>query len=215
MKRAAMAAALCATACNPTMATKFPPGLEPVDAQNHASEPPAEGRDPFPERISFAMGKARDWEWVHGKGFIKAPIAKVWQALREPATCTDRRNVDAWTATFDVEPGYRVSFRVHHVVHSIFDVEFDNTWRQDLASGTAEKPEVVAGAWQKTDGTSYIEVLAGSFVLRKLDEGTTSIEVMEHLSALGKGAESARAFLQDMFDSALALAHDQPLPRLK
>ena len=75
--------------------------------------------------------------------------------------------------------------------------------------------DTVVGSWQKTDGTTYIYLLAGSFLLHKVDAQTTEVQLMEHLAAYGKNADSAESFLQDMFSSVTALSHDQPLPKLK
>ena len=207
-------------ACNPQASTKFPPGLEPVDPQNLAADPAAQGGDHFPETINFERGSGtangQSYAWVHGRGYIKAPIGKIWQAFQVADAVTDRRNVDEWSATPNVESGYRISFRVHQVVHALFDVSFETTWRQDVASGeNPDLPNTVVGAWQKTDGTTYIYLLAGSFLLRKVDAQTTEVQLMEHLAAYGKSADSAQSFLQDMFANVTALAHDQPVPKVK
>jgi hypothetical protein len=206
-------------ACNPTNTTKFPPGLEPVDPVNLANDPPPQGDDPFPETIVFVRNKGKvgdqEYDSVHGRGYVKAPLAKVWAAFQVGDAVTDRRNVDEWTTIENVETGYRVSFRVHTVVHGFITVTFDNTWREDVVQGSPDDPTAVAGSWQKTDGTSYIYLLAGSFLLRKVDASTTEVQLMEHLAALGKDASSAQSFLQDMFTSVVALAHDQPLPKWK
>lgn len=198
--------------CGSNITTPFPPGLDPIDAQNTASFPAPKDGDPHPEDISSVTGETDDYGWVHAKGYVHAPIAKTEQAMRAKDVCVDRRKVDEWTIEYNVEPEYRYSQRVHNTVHSLVTIEFDVTWRQDIVTGTPDAPTLVAGRFMKTFGSSYLNLMAGSMVARRLDDQTTEIELIEHLEAHGQGPGTAESFMHDYFWSIVAAAHDKPLP---
>jgi len=197
--------------CDSNEATVFPSGLEPLEECTASAPEPTDG-ELFPEKVNFTSGTKEEFSWVHGRGFVHAPLAKTWAAMREPEVCVNRREVDEWTVEHDVETGYDFSYRIHNVVHDIITVEFDVTWRQGAVSGTVEEPEVVGTRFQKTFGTTYIDLMAGSIVARAKDAETTEIELIEHLKATGKGPETPLNTMRDYFDSVVALVHGKPLP---
>jgi hypothetical protein len=99
---------------------------------------------------------------------VHQPLAKTWAAFQDPEVVVDRRKVDAWRVTPNVEEGFDVSFRVHNTVNYILTVDFDITWRQSAIQGDRTAPEVVAVRFQKTYGTSFIELLSGSVIAREV-----------------------------------------------
>jgi hypothetical protein len=209
----ALALAAALPGCFGRSPTPFPPGLEPLDETNQAPPVEPDGADPYPERIRFTMGKTRDYNWVHGRGLVKASVAQVAEALAVPDVVIDRRSVTEWSVTPDVEPGYRVSFGVHNIVRAFVTIEFDVTWREDVVEGTAESPTIIAARWQKTDGSDAITLLRGSLVGRQIADGITEVEVIEHLQAYATGdAGPARTFLEDVHRNVLAHVHGAPLP---
>jgi hypothetical protein len=195
------------SACQGSFHSVFPDGLAPMDMENQAS-PPAD----MSESLNVVNGSTSMYVWSDAAGYVNAPIEKVWAALHSHDACVDRRNVDKYTVDMDgIEPGYAYSFVVHNEVDSVVTVMFDNTFRSDVVEGTEDAPDLVAGRWQKTDGTSFIKLLAGSFSARRVDDQTTEVEFEEHLDALMEGDEPG-SYLKDFFANVVALAHDQPLP---
>lgn len=204
------AAAGC-SGCFGNKTTEFPPGLEPLE-ENTAEPPPAVEGNPYPETFNVVQGNTDDTDWLHGRGYIHASVQQVWGAMKDPEVCVDRRKVDSWTVELNVEPDYEVSWRTRNTVNDIITVEFDVTWRQGLVEGTPEDPEVVGGAYQKTWGSTVIDYMAGSVVLRKVDESTTLFEFIHRLQALMSGAESVASQGPDLYASVLARVHGEPLP---
>jgi hypothetical protein len=107
----------------------------------------------------------------------------------------------------DVEPEYEVSFRVHTLVRDVVTVEYDLTWRH----GTPDDG-VGAVRWQKTEGSSLIERLEASVVIREEEEDLTSVEIVERLQAPGEDIDRVVSFLNDLFASVVARVHGEPLP---
>lgn len=203
--------------CFGNEATVFPDGLEPLDGTNRASRPAIPADGVVPETINFVEGEGNDWEWVHGRGFVRAPLIEVWRALQDPEVVVDRRQVDSWTIDRDVEPGFDTSFVIHNVVDDFVSVEFDMTWRQSAVEGDREAPEVVAARFQKTFGTVFIDILRGSVVMRPApeDEGVTEIELVEHIDAAQGGVDKIRSYLVDLHAAVAARSQGRPLPDVK
>ena len=199
------------TGCDSDEPTEFPSGLEPLEVCTAPAPDPIEG-DATPEDVRFVLGTEDEYSWVHGRGFVHKPLAETWAAMRDPEVSVDRREVDEWTVEHGVETEYDFSYVIHNTVNDIITVEFDITWRQGVVEGTVEAPELVGGRFQKTFGTTFIELLSGSIVARAVDDSTTEIELIEHLKATGKGADTAQSFLRDYFTSVVAKAHGNPLP---
>lgn len=189
----------------------FPPGLEPLD-ENRAPWPVKAGDDPYPEDIAITTGEADDFDWAHARAYVKAPLAKTWEAMRTPDACVDRTEVTRWTIEEDVEPEYAYSYRIHNVVESVATIEFENTWRHGVVEGTLDAPEQIAARYQKTWGSTYITMLQGSFVAKEIDDGVTQIEMIEQIDAFAQDSETASNTLRNYFKSIVALAHDKPLP---
>lgn len=200
------------SACGGDGATTFAPGLEPLETST-AARPAAPSGQQCPEAFNVVTGDTGAYSFGHGRGCLHATLAQVWEAMRDPEVSVDRRRVGEFTVTRNVEPQYPVSFRVHNVVHDIIDIEFDLTWRLGPIEGTNDEPRVVSARYQKTYGSTYIDVLAGSIVARPIDGDVTEIEVVRHLKGTGVGTEEIEQYLRDYFASVVARVHGMPLPR--
>jgi hypothetical protein len=160
----------------------------------------------------MVAGDTDAYSWAALKGYIHAPITDVWNALKTPAVVVDRRKVDGWNVTWDVETGYDVSFRTDNTVNDIITVEFQVTWRESHTEGTVDEPVAVAANYQKTWGSSVMQLLAGSVALRKIDDQTTGFECVEYISAVIQAGEAVRSYQPDPYDRVKAAAHGLPLP---
>lgn len=191
--------------------THFPEGLEPLEAGD--PEPP-EPRDdqPFPEALNVQTGTHPDYVWVHARGYVRAPLQDVYLAMHTAEVCVDHAAVDRYSIEHDMEPDYDYSFRIHNEVDDIVTVEFDVSWRFGVVEGADEAPQVVAGAFQKVFGTTFISIMRGSLVARRVEDGVTEIEFVEHLNAASGGVDSIRSFIEDLFANIVEIAHGRPLP---
>jgi len=135
--------------------------------------------------------------------------------MRDPAVGADRRTSPEWTSDPLDEPGYDFSYVVHHVANDIITVEWDVTWRHGVVEGTVDDPQLVAIRWQKTDGSTLIRTLEGSFVLRPVGDGSvTELEMIYHASATGGSLDVYVRYMREIFDDAVAVTHGDPLPVL-
>ena len=202
-----------AAGCYGNETSPFPPGLEPA-GDNVAEYPTPEGDDAYPEKLTLVTGTNDSYAWANAKGYIHAPLADVWAALQDPEVVVVRRKVDKWSVTDDVEPEYEVSFRVSETVYDLITVDFQVTWREGTVerSAPAEAPTSVIAVFQKTWGSTVIESMKGSVLLKRVDDGTTAVETVEHLDALMSAEESVASYQPDLFASLKARAHGQPLP---
>ena len=90
-----VAASAAVSGCFDTAATPFPPGLEPLDATNVASFPPAVDGDPCPEALVLARaGEVGRATVVHARGCVHAPLDVVWRAIQNPQTGRDPSSTD-------------------------------------------------------------------------------------------------------------------------
>jgi hypothetical protein len=200
------AIAVFAVGCFGEEATPFPPGLEPIE------ESTARTPEGMAERLAFAVGEKDEYVWAHARGFIHAPIARVWEAMKDPEVVADRRQVDELSFELEIEPEYDHSFVVHNVVHAVQDVRFDVTWRQGVVEGEREDPRVVAIRFQKTDGSTAIYLMEASIVLRRVDDAITELSAAEHLDAFVRDIEQIQSQLGDIHASVVARVHGEPLP---
>lgn len=195
--------------------TPFPPGLEPLEEEHLAPAPePRDGED-YPEELVLVQAQAElipRTPAVHARGFIRAPIADVWEALRDPDVGADRRTFASWTVTRGIEPEYDFSYVIHSVIQNVITVEYDVTWRHGVVEGTIEEPTLVAARFQKTAGSTVIMDLRGSVVLYAREDGVTEVEIIEYLQAIASDHGNIEGFLRDMFAELVIRSHGGDLP---
>jgi len=206
--------AIVATGCFSEEETAFPPGLEPLE-ENVAPAPEPTATETFPEELvtvrQIAPVSPRTPS-VHARGFVRAPLVVVWEALRDPDVGADRRTFSEWSSTPDVEPGYDYSYVIHSVIENIIVVEYDVTWRHGVVEGTLAAPTVASAVWQKTAGSTAISDLRGSVVLTQVSPGVTEVSIIEYLRAVASDHGNIESFLNDMFRELVALSHGEALP---
>lgn len=209
----AFSAALASTTtgCGGNVETSFPPGLTPLAPVTLAVRGATPG-NPWPEAISVQSGES-DYAWSIGRGFVRAPIARVYEALRDPDVTTDRRRVTRYTVTPNVEPTYPGSYRVRNVVEDIVTVEFDMTWRVGPYAGTNEEPTAYAAVYQKTWGSTFIDMIRGSILATRVDQNVTELQMVRHVKAAQQNESELEQYLLDAFDSVVARVNGRPLPR--
>ena len=156
---------LLASGCWGDETTLFPPGLEPAAEINEATYPVGSEAEPYPERIELVRTYAENARQrppsIHGRGYVHAPIATVWEALQTPDVNADRRVFDRYEVRRDVEPDYDVSYAIDATIEDLITVRYTTTFRHGVIEGTLEAPLLVAVAWQKTEGSTIISELRG------------------------------------------------------
>ncbi|MBK8169183.1 MAG: hypothetical protein IPK60_02425 [Sandaracinaceae bacterium] len=199
-------------ACDSDVATPFVEDAVEGFEQNTASLPEATADEPYPELLTLIQANSDPFDFVHARGYVHAPIARVWEAMKTPDVVADRRAVDEYSVTQDVEPEYVVSFRIRNVVHDFVTVEFENTWRQDVLEGTEDEPTQVVCNYKKTWGTSFIDLMEGSITLNVVTPDVTEFAIVQHLDATSADSDEIASASRDMYASVVAFVHDQALP---
>jgi uncharacterized protein YndB with AHSA1/START domain len=186
----------------------FPARLSPLE-ENRAAWP-----DPAAESLSVVSGGDSDLWWAHSRGYVHAPLARVWAALADPDVLVDRREVDEWEVTDEPLPAFDRSWLVHLVVQDVITVDYDLTWAWEIQLGGTEAPERVVARWDKTAGTPFIDILRGTIELEPHpdDPDVTSISVVDHLQAALRDDETLVQYLEDLHRSVVAATHGDPLP---
>jgi hypothetical protein len=197
--------------CFGNESTPFPPGLEPLEEVTVEPPAPASG-DMYPETLAMESGELSRYDWVQARGYIDAPIEDVYAALQMPEVVTDHRAVSRHSVTLDTEPEYEHSFTLHNEIDEFITVEFDIAWRIAAVEGTEDAPDVVAATWQKTYGTTFIDLIRGSLLLHRVTDDVTELELVEHVRAASRGPEPLISYINDLYRNLVEVSHDRPLP---
>jgi len=207
-----LTALLALTGCQHDVVTPFPAGLEPL-ATCTPGLPAARADGSVDESFNSDASDGDDGIWAHLCGYVDADVDSVWGALQDVDVVTDRRKVSSWELVSQgADPPYDVVFTLHDRVEDIMTVEYDLQWREGVWEEQDGVPSSVAVRWQKTDGTSFINVLEGSILVQQDDSGAVSMEVVEHLDAPFYQADAVQTYLQDLHGSVVAWVHGEPLP---
>jgi hypothetical protein len=213
----ALAAALGSAGCNPTHSSSFPLslGFTPLEALSpSASWPAPVGTDPHPQALGPVVAVRESGHLAsHARGYLHAPLAKVYEALHDPAASYIHNDGGGTRLSrapeLDVEP-FPVSFRVTYSNPSIIgDVTFTLTYRAGPLEGTDAAPIQIGERYQKTAGTTHIGVMSGSLVAVAVDGApdVTSVEMIAWLSADTQGQSDCDGTVIDLFgDLATKLA---------
>lgn len=195
-------------ACQDSVATPFPPGLEPFadgDVPGELALPDGEAL----ETRTSSEGMIR----AYGRGRVLAPPGAVWAAEHVPEAMVARCNTSRHTVTPDTEPEHELSFLAHYVVDDILTVEWDDQWRGDVVDGTADAPSLAMVKHQKVQGSDFIYLSEGSILLRATeDPDATELWFVEHLRALSGSTDQVVRGMRDNYDALVALVHDQMIP---
>lgn len=212
----ALIAGAAVSGCFDTVATPFPPGLEPFESVNGASLPAPIDGDACPETITLARVAPFDGATnVHARACIHAPLTDVFRAIQNPQTTRDPSS--SHPPFLVVEPAIAdecdgpYQTQVH--VDDIVDVDFRICWRHAVIEGTDDAPLVTATRWQKVWGTTIITTLEGSIVARPHpeDPSITVLEIQYHLEALIDDAERLESYLNAIYARLRDDAHGVPL----
>jgi hypothetical protein len=200
-----------ALGCQHDVTTSFPPGLQPLDVDG-VPAPNGTSTDPFPESINVQTGNDDTSNYGHGTGYVHANINDVWAAMKDPEVIIDRHHIDAWTVDWNVEPDYDVSFRTNYTVNGIVTVKFSLTWREGVVAGPKDKPTQVSVVYEKTQGSSYINLMKGSIQLVAVSDTVTELQYAERLDAPQTDEGTISSWINSGFASVVARVHGQPLP---
>lgn len=191
--------------------TVFPSGLEPLE-ENTAPEPM--GMVAYPEALSLVLGETNDYNFGHARGYVRAPAAVVWEALKDPDVVIDRRHNDVRSYELEVDPDYEWSYALSYTVDTIITVDWEEQWRMGTVLGTPEAPELGMLRYQKVWGSTLIELLEGSIQVIAIEPEVCEVQFIEHVRARGQSGDETGESMQDRFANILARSRGEPLPEI-
>ena len=191
--------------CSQGTPAYFPPGLEMLEEPT--VDCPASG-------LAIASGSEDEYDWTHGCGVVEAEVQDVFLALQDTKVAVDQRSVVEWERTDDVEPDYEVSFALWNTVEDIITIEFETTWRYGLLEQEegVDLPTEAAARYQMTVEPSVISVMRGSVRAVDQGDGTTHLEIIDHVKALQGGTDITSLKVQDLYADVVAYTRGEPIP---
>ena len=214
-------AGLLVTACGRNRTDAFPldVGFQPLEAVSpSAAWPAATATDPYPQALGSIVAVPEAGHYAsHARGYLHAPLSKVYAALHDPAASYihNQNGGTALAAPDDLGvEDFPVSFRVHYrndtsVGPTTVVTKFDVTYRAGPLEGTDAAPVVVGERYQKTWGTTYIRVMEGSLLATAVPGApdVTSVEMIAWLNADTQHQVDCDGTVTDLFgDLAAKLA---------
>jgi hypothetical protein len=213
-------AAVLASGCTHNDVDPFPlaVGFEPLEAMVPGVTWPAPtATDPHPEGLGTIVAAPGNGHYAsHARGYLHAPLAKVYAALHVPAASYIHNSGGGTRLDGDpvmnVEP-FPISFRVRYLNSTIVgDVKFDVTYRGGPSQGTEADPVVIGQRYQKTWGVANIQLMAGSLVATAVDGApdVTSVEMVAWLEADTQNQADCNGTLADLFGDLQATIAAMP-----
>ena len=189
----------------------FPQTLGLLEA-NRA--PALQGSDevPYPQDIVFASGKDDGRYWAHARAYVHGSTEEVFAALQLPPVLVDRREIDEYTVVWDTVPRFDVSLTLQQTVHDVVTVSYDTTWVMEVQGETGLGVSQLAAQWDKTDGTTFIDLLAGSLVATQVSPEVTELQMVAWLEATLRDEATLVSYLDDLHADIVATVHGEPLP---
>lgn len=197
----------CATGCGDRL-DPFPPGLAPLE-ENEAPWPSGDAEAPYPEALattSFAMGRE---DWGHARGYLHVAPERLWDIWQDPLVVADRRNTTEQTITVGDDPDYELSYVTRYLVQNLVDVR----WTEQSRGGhLIDDPRAFIVRYQKTEGSAFLSLIEGSFIVRPAAEGISEIEMIHHQDVVGSDRSNIERVHRDQFESLRAVSVGEPLP---
>ena len=136
------------------------------------------------------FGKAdKNLTWALTRGEVKKPIQSVLSLLLNHNTTKSPRFHDLDVVTLQDSnylSRHYVKFKIKPFL--FITVEWEEEWGYALADGTPSEPKEIVISYEKVEGTSHIEHLCGSMVLRKLTASSTDVFMYEEAKATQRTA---------------------------
>jgi hypothetical protein len=130
----ALGCLLLAAGCQDDVATPFPEGLEPIEANEVADATGA----PLEELRTWSSdGTVKK---AHGRAFVFAPPAALWAVMKDPEVMIARCSTDARTFVAANDLAYEFSFLASYTVNMVLTVQWDDQWRFGVVQGTPDAP---------------------------------------------------------------------------
>lgn len=134
------------------------------------------------------------------RGIVEKPIGEVLRLLLDHNT-TKSPKVDEMEVTDllkPADPSYLARHQVKFLIKPfpLVKIRWTEDWAYVVTAGTPQDPKEILINYQKIDGTSHIEHLCGSAVLRKLSPTSTDLYQYEEAKATRRSPEETLSGLE-------------------
>jgi hypothetical protein len=190
-------------ACQHSVKTPFPPGLEPLE--DDAAPDPA---DLYSETLS-AITKDTNYSYVYARGYVQVDPATVWAAIESPAPNVAICSTSSNTVDVNNDPTYEYSFLVHYTENNVVTVQWDDQWR----FGTIDTSDFFGMIkHQKVQGSSFITLSEGTIQLHATtDPAVSELQFVEHLDATMASSSDVLKNVQHNYASLVSVSHGGPV----
>jgi hypothetical protein len=200
--------------CGKNVVEDFPlsVGFQPLESvSTSVTFPPAAGNELYPQEINVVAGPQTGHYASHGRGYLHASLATVYQALHDPAAsyihnhngAPRLEDVPGNPFMGEENPPFPVSFRVRYAsptgIPGYGDAKFDITYRAGPLEGTEAAPVKIGERYQKTWGIQNIEVMSGSLVATEVAPGITAVEMVAWLKATTQDQSDCDGTVRDLY----------------
>ena len=140
--------------------------------------------------------------WSRVIGVVEKPLDRVLNLLLDHNT-TKSPKVDEMAVEVAQNPDYIAQHFVDFTIKPFLfiTVKWREQWGYELLTGTLTQPQEVLISYEKVSGTTHIEHLCGSVVLRKLDSNRTEVLQYERAKATSRSPEDTRDGLIGTLDT--------------
>lgn len=186
----------------------FPEGLEPLE-ENTAEWPAGQA-----EEVSYVVGEEGDYHWAHARAYVNADIDAVYTCMRDEMVNVDRREIESWSTTPDVEDGYEFSYAIWNQTYPTLgvQVEYTDTWRHGSTLAEDGSTALVVSSWKMTEGNDYMYLKENSVITEIADDGVTSLDMVGHLSAALRDGETTAQYYIDFHEDLIACVNGTDYP---
>jgi hypothetical protein len=198
--------------CGKNVKDEFPlsEGFQPLEAVGPTVVwLAATATDPHPPGLGPVVAGPNNGHYTsYARGYLHAPLAKVYEALHDPAASLihNQNGTSQLDGAMVPNPAlgeepFPVSFRVRYFTRATINVKFDVTYRAGPLDGTDAAPIVIGERYQKTWGIGNIRVMSGSLVATAVAGApdVTSVEMVAWLDADTQYQSDCDGTLRDLF----------------
>ena len=153
--------------------------------------------------------------WVHARAYINAPLADVWDAMRETDVVINRASVSDWYLEGECPlQGFSYCLEYYSSMSKFgFDFDTITTWMHYLRKGEIESPTEVVMRYQKTWGTEMVPLNSGSVEITAVSDTVTAFSFVGWLQTWGSNDSGAIGeYADSLYVDLTSFVHGEPLP---
>jgi hypothetical protein len=142
------------------------------------------------ESKEFGTDELTKRNWSHVDGVVKKPIMSLYQKLLDPMTTRNAKTTRVEMVEVPTTGTLKKEHLSIHVKPVFFiTVEWEEEWAYSVLEGSEASPKSILISYQKTNGTSHIRHFCGNILLKKLDDQSTGVFLVENIDADHRSAE--------------------------